>query len=585
MATTVEQIKEKVDIAELVSSYIRLEKAGVNFKASCPFHTERTPSFYVTPSRQIWHCFGCNKGGDIFRFVMEIEGVEFSEALRMLAEKAGVEIHREDPRLRTERTRLLDCLEEAVRFYERNLYERKDVGAYLKERGMTGETAKSFRVGYAKNSWNELTSALRVKGFRGEEMEKAGLAIRSERDAGWYDRFRGRIMFPLFDATGRAVGFSARIFEKDLRSRGSASGISEAEPREEPKYINTPQTILYDKSRILYGFDRAKTDIRKQNACIVLEGQMDLILSHQAGVTNAVAVSGTALTPFHLTIIKRLADTLILSFDSDAAGFEATAKSVHDALRLGFDVKVVRIDPPAGGAKDPADLIRENPELWRNALSGARPIVRFFLETLGAKYPEPRVLNKEVVRVVLPFVAGIASGIDRAHWVGQVAAFLNVPEDAVWQDVRRVKSGKAEETAETPEPQKRLRSRRDLVEERLIGFAAWKGQDADFSGVDPAWFCAGRRPFFEQAKTAAGGAMDHYLKKLALEAEIMCENAEKIGSEIQTLGRELRREGIKERLLELAADMRLAERSGQDVLLQGQLEEFKTLTSELNRLG
>ena len=201
MATTVEQIKEKLDIAELVGSYIRLDKAGVNFKASCPFHTERTPSFYVTPSRQIWHCFGCNKGGDIFRFVMEIEGVEFPEALRMLAEKAGVEIHREDPRIRTERTRLLDLLEDAARFYERNLYERKDVGAYLKERGMTGETAKSFRVGYARNSWNEVVPALRAYGFRPEEIEKAGLAVHSERDAGWYDRFRGRVMLPVFEGT------------------------------------------------------------------------------------------------------------------------------------------------------------------------------------------------------------------------------------------------------------------------------------------------------------------------------------------------------------------------------------------------
>ncbi len=196
--TTVEQIKEKLGVAELVGSYIRLDKAGVNFKASCPFHTERTPSFYVTPSRQIWHCFGCNKGGDIFRFVMEIEGVEFPEALAMLAERAGVEIRREDPRLRSERARLLELLEAAARFYERALYERKDVGAYLKERGMTGETAKSFRIGYAHHSWNTIVDALRAKGFRPEEIERAGLAIHSERDAGWYDRFRARIMFPLF---------------------------------------------------------------------------------------------------------------------------------------------------------------------------------------------------------------------------------------------------------------------------------------------------------------------------------------------------------------------------------------------------
>ena len=573
MATTVEQIKEKVDVAELVSSYIRLEKAGVNFKALCPFHTERTPSFYVTPSRQIWHCFGCNKGGDIFRFVMDIEGVEFPEALRMLAEKAGIEIHREDPRIRTERTRLLDLLEDAARFYERHLYERKDVGAYLKERGMTGETAKSFHVGYAANAWTAIVDWLRKKGFRGEEIEKAVLAIRSERDAGWYDRFRGRIMFPLFDAAGRIVGFSGRIFEKDLSTQELNSDNPPA------KYINTPQTVLYDKSRILYGFDRAKTDIRKQNACVILEGQMDLILSHQAGIMNAVAVSGTALTPFHLSTIKRLADAIILSFDSDAAGFEATAKSVHDALRLGFDVKVVRIED----AKDPADLVREDPEIWKRAIAEARPIVEFFLETLAAKISDARALKKEVGRVVLPLIARIASGIDRAHWVGRVAAFLKIPEDAVWQDARQVKLGKTEE--EKPEErERRARTRRDLVEERLIGFAAWRGRDVDFMSVDPAWFSAGRRPFFEQAKIADSVAMDHYLKKLALEAEVMCEDPEKVPQEIQALGRDLRREGISERLVELTAAMRLAEQSGDGAALERSMGEFKELTVELNRL-
>lgn len=575
MATTVEQIKEKVDIAELVSSYIRLEKAGVNFKALCPFHTERTPSFYVTPSRQIWHCFGCNKGGDIFRFVMELEGVEFPEALRMLAEKAGIEIHREDPRIRTERTRLLDLLEDATRFYERYLYGRKDVGAYLKERGMTGETAKSFRVGFAENTWTTIVDALRKKGFRGEEAEKAGLCIRSEREAGWYDRFRGRIMFPLFDASGRVVGFSGRIFEKDLTPQELNVDNPPA------KYINTPQTVLYDKSRILYGFDRAKTDIRKQNACVVLEGQMDLILSHQAGITNAVAVSGTALTPFHLSMIKRLADTIALSFDSDAAGFDATVKSVLDALRLGFDVKVVRI----AGAKDPADLVREDPEIWKGAIASARPIVEFFLETLAAKISDERMLKKEVGRVVLPFVARIASGIDRAHWIARVAAFLKVPEEAVWQDTRQIKLGKADEAAQPEKPAQRSRTRRDLVEERMIGFAAWKGRDVDFAAVDPAWFSAGRRPFFEQAKTADPTAMDHYLKKLALEAEVMCENPEKAPQEIQALARDLRREGITEQFSELTAAMRTSEQSGDHASLERQMDAFKALTVELNRLG
>src|SRR3989338_1160057 len=296
MTTSVEQIKEKLDIAELVGSYVKLQKAGVNFKALCPFHTEKTPSFYVTPSRQIWHCFGCSAGGDIFRFVMNIEGVEFPEALRILAEKAGVVLERQDPKLRSERTRLLDLLEAAASYYEKNLLERSDVGSYLKERGMTGETAKSFRLGYSFNSWDGVVNHLKQKGFKPEEIERAGLAIKSEKETGHYDRFRSRIMFPLFDGAGRIVGFSGRIFEKDLSAENK-----EAEPA---KYINTPQTALYDKSCLLYGFDKAKTEIRKKNSAIVLEGQMDLIMSHQSGVLNAVAVSGTALTPRHFINLK-----------------------------------------------------------------------------------------------------------------------------------------------------------------------------------------------------------------------------------------------------------------------------------------
>ena len=362
MTSPIEEIKSRLSIVDLVQAYIKLEKAGVNFKARCPFHNEKTPSFFVSPSRQAWHCFGCSSGGDHFEFVQKIENVEFPEALRILAEKTGVILHREDPQIRSERTRLLNLLNDAAKFYETNLVRRKDVGLYLSERGMTGETAKHFRLGYAEPGWENLLGHLKTKGYSEFESEKVGLAIKKE-GGGYYDRFRSRIMFPLFDSSGRTVGFSGRIFEKD------ASGQKDADS----KYVNTPNTIFYDKSKLLYGFDRAKSEIRKQDTVILVEGQMDLIMSHQAGVMNAVAVSGTALTPEHLRSVRRLADNLIMSFDMDAAGINASERGVALAFAQGFDVKAIVL--PHG--KDPADLILDNPEEWKNLAASAKPVIEF----------------------------------------------------------------------------------------------------------------------------------------------------------------------------------------------------------------
>ena len=573
MTTPVEQIKEKLDIAELIGSYVKLQKAGVNFKALCPFHTEKTPSFYVTPSRQIWHCFGCNAGGDIFRFVMNIEGVEFPEALRILAEKAGVVLERQDPKIRSERARLLDLLESAASYYEKNLYERKDVGVYLKERGMAGETAKSFRLGYALNSWDAALSHLRQAGFKPEEVERAGLAIKSEKDSGHYDRFRARIMFPLFDGAGRIVGFSGRIFEKDLSSENK-----EAEPA---KYINTPQTVLYDKSKMLYGFDRAKTEIRKKNSALILEGQMDLIMSHQAGLTNAVAVSGTALTPQHLVNLKRLCDTLIMSFDSDSAGFDATQKSVDLAVGAGFEIKIARVS----GAKDPADLIKENPQNWFKAVEQASPFVSFLLETLALKNQDPLVFKKEVGRVALPHIASMQSEIDKAHWVGVVSAALKMREENLWQEISRLRRKSPQKSANIIGSAPKIRSRRSLLEERLIGLAVLKKADlnSEFAGCNPEWFSSERRGIFESILNGIPSE-DHYVKKLALEAEVVYSAPDKLADELKSLIRELKKENLREKLTELGDSVKNLEISGNKEELEKKFSEFRAVSSELNSI-
>ncbi len=586
MSSPIEQIKEKIDIAELVGSYIQLQKAGTNFKALCPFHSERTPSFYVTPARQIWHCFGCNLGGDIFRFIMNLENIEFPEALRILAEKAGVQLRREDPKLKSERTRLLDLLEEAARFYEKNLVERKDVGAYLKERGLTGETAKSFRLGYTPNDWQGTISYLKQKGYKPDEMEKAGLAVKSEKEAGFYNRFRARIMFPLFDASGRIVGFSGRIFDKDVLPQASSQT-----PAVDPaKYINTPQTVLYDKSRLLYGFDRAKTEIRKQNAAVILEGQMDLIMSHQAGALNAVAVSGTALTPFHLKNLRRLCGALIMSFDMDSAGFEATVKSVNLALGAGFEIKIAAFPQ----AKDPADLIKENPAVWREILAGAKPVVLFLLERIGARSENALALKKEAKRLVIPFIAAVAGDLDRAHWVGETASFLKVPEEIIWSEVKNeiknAKNGKiaggAAQNQSFQDKPFQSKTRRGLLEERLIGFAVWKGEELrpTLEACSLNWFSPERRHIFESVLVGRA-AEEHYVKKLALEAELIYSGHDDFASEVRHLAKELQKEHLRAKLEGLSGEMQECERAGDKDSLHQKFEEFRSVSAEFNTLS
>ncbi|MDP3784525.1 MAG: DNA primase, partial [bacterium] len=287
MSSQIDEIKSRLDIAELVGSYIRLQKAGANFKALCPFHNERTPSFNVSPARQIWHCFGCGKGGDMFEFIQQIEGVEFGEALKTLADRAGVELKREDPRLKSERTRQFALLEEATKFFEEKLWQGGvEPLEYLKKRGLQDETIKTFRLGYASDEWRALGAHLKQKarlpdgqGFSEKDLENSGLAVKSGQ--GYYDRFRGRIIFPIFDYSGRVVAFGGRVFP---------------EREQEAKYVNSPETALYQKSKILYGLNFAKSEILRASECVLVEGYMDVIMSWQGGVKNVVAASGTALT-------------------------------------------------------------------------------------------------------------------------------------------------------------------------------------------------------------------------------------------------------------------------------------------------
>lgn len=535
MSSQTEQIKAKLSIAEVVGSYIKLEKAGGNFKARCPFHNEKTPSFYVSPARDSWHCFGCNKGGDIFSFVEEIEGLDFLGALETLAARAGIELKPVDQKLRSENDRLYAVLEEATKYYHTNLLQSAEAKQYLKDRKITEETVRSFRLGFARPDWNGLYDNLKRKGFSDGEMEKAGLIIASSqsiRHSGgrYYDRFRGRIMFPLGDQSGRIVGFSGRII--------IATG-----DREEAKYINTPQTALYDKSRILFGYDKAKAEIRRQDFCILVEGQMDLISSHQAGVKNAVAVSGTALTAQHLNLIKRLTDNLVMSFDGDLAGINAARRGVILALNLDLEVKIALL--PDG--LDPADLVAQTADSWPTAIAGAVHIVDFCLGALGRQTLDKRALVQKLTQEVLPFVAAVPNSIRQAEFVGKVASFARVNETAVWEELKKIAREPAFEAgrplAVAPAPAVSVNSRRQTIERQLFGllFSELGGPTAKLKeGLEKAVGAtklAGLIALYEPEKD-----------RLMLEAELTYAGNEFLDSEVDDLLVNLKDELLREEL-------------------------------------
>lgn len=439
---TVQQIKDKLSIVDVVSQYVKLDRAGASLRARCPFHAERTPSFHVSPDRGTYHCFGCNVGGDIFSFVEAIEGLDFKGALKVLAEKAGVPLVYERPEKRDERERLFELMEVATIYYTSRLDDAAK--KYLKERGMSDATIQEFRLGLAGDSWTAASEYLKGKKFTDKEILDAGLAKKNERGS-LTDKFRNRIMFPIADSAGRVVGYSGRIFPgttspSDLATGQAARTDGGFEP---PKYMNSPETPLFHKSRILYGFDRAKVAIRKLNCAVLVEGQMDLLASHQAGWVNTVAVSGTAFTPEHAGLIRRMTDNLVLALDADAAGIKAAGRAARAALQGGLNVKVARL--PTG--LDPADLIqKEGPDGWKKAIRDSTDIITFLLDVLEEHTPQQDRFRRVVEAVVLPFLTDVQSPIAREQYLREIAKRLGVSEAAVAEALERVPRVAASET-------------------------------------------------------------------------------------------------------------------------------------------
>lgn len=417
----VQKIKDRLGIEEVVGGYIKLEKAGKNLKACCPFHNEKTPSFMVSPDRGSYYCFGCHKGGDIFSFVQEFEGVEFREALKILADQAGITITQISKEDSDKYDRIRKVLEISCKFYEIHLSRNSDVIEYLKSRGLTNETIKEFRLGYVPKGWDNLYSFLQKKGFTDQEILDSGMVKKGDKGK-IYDRFRSRIIFPISDSTGKVVAFTGRIFNPE---------------GDEAKYLNSPETVLFDKSRVLYGYDIAKKNIRKLDFSILVEGQMDLIMAHQAGYANTVASSGTALTKEHLEMINRISEKLVIAYDSDGAGFRASEKAWQLALSLGMDVKLAKIPKDM----DPADLILKSKDEWKEAVKNSRHIIEVITDQIKDETDDMRERGKMVSQKLIPYLNMIQSKIDQSYFVKLVGDMLGIDEKSI---ALEISSGKSE---------------------------------------------------------------------------------------------------------------------------------------------
>ncbi len=572
MSSTVEQIKERLDITEVVGSYLKLGNAGSNLKACCPFHNEKTPSFFVSPSRQTYHCFGCSNGGDMFNFIEEIEGVDFQGALKILADKAGVEIKHTSNAQTSEKEKLFSALEETTNFFEQNLKKQKDVAEYLKGRGLLGTTAKSFRLGYSLDKWNTLHDFLKNKGYSESVLEKAGLIIKG--DKGYYDRFRNRVMFPISDSSGRTIGFSGRIFDVGNKNLDISSSA---------KYVNSPETALYNKSKVLYGFDKAKIAIRRAGACVLVEGQMDILLSHQSGFENTVAVSGTALTFEHLNIIKRLTDNLIIVFDPDDAGVSASKRGVDIALSLGFDVKVALL--PDG--LDPADFILKDKNKWENILENAQHIIDFYLDVLSRKDMDQRDFRIKVGEMVLPYIARLKNKINQAHFVSEVARKLGISEEPIWGELRNITDNIKNDYVNKKVEIKKSNisnTRKEVVERKILGLIFWQEEMKD--SVLDTKEC--KKKYKKVAGDKAGnileGISERDKKGYIFEAEIYYENMENIDKEFNELMKYFEEEVLKDELEKVMHELRISENKKDFESVDSILKKCQEISKKINEL-
>ena len=439
--SVITEVKQRLDIVDFVSEYVTLQKAGRNFKGLCPFHSEKHASFFVFPEQQSWHCFGaCGTGGDIFSFIMRKEGVDFGQALRLLAQRGGVALGSSEAPDKAEnekRDRLLQINEAASEYYHHVLSTTKagaTARSYLTRRNIMPETIKEFRLGFSPDAWEAVKDYLLGKGYTERELVEAGLTIEKE-EGGSYDRFRNRLMFPICDIQGRVTGFGARVLDDSL-----------------PKYINSPQTPIFDKSNSLYGIDKAKSAIRKKDLVIIVEGYMDALTAHQHDWQNVVGSMGTSLTEKQVEGIKRLTNNITLALDADLAGEEATLRGKAILAYSNTEANVILL--PAG--KDPDEVIREEPALWQKLVGQAMPIMDFAFQSVVSKVDANRARDKSLaVQKLLPSIHEIKDPVQQSHYLKRLARELKIEESAIRAALQESKVGHRRPQAGKPTEQSR----------------------------------------------------------------------------------------------------------------------------------
>ncbi len=566
MSSSVDQIKSKIDIVSLVGSYIKLEKAGANFKGRCPFHNEKTPSFFVSPDRGSYYCFGCHNKGDIFTFVQEFEGLDFIGALKVLADRAGVSLDQFDRGDKTEKERLYSVLEQAVFFYQKKLSEDKLALDYLYGRGMTDKTIRDFRLGLAPLEWRSLFEYLLSRGVTEEDMLKVGLIKKKDVvPVSYYDTFRGRIMFPISDSSGRVVGFSGRILVDDDKS---------------PKYLNSPETELFNKSEILFGLDKAKKDIRIKDYSILVEGQFDLSLLHQEGFTNTVASSGTAITESHLIKLQRLSNRLTMSFDSDSAGFSASDRTAKIALALGMELKLVQM--PKG--KDPADLAKENPELLRECFKNSKHIIDFYTDTLLSEDLEPREMSLKIRKNVLPYIAELPNKIDRDHFVRSIMKKTFINEEALHEDLGNIRSSGNVYTGvakkESSPPGKRVES----IERKVMGIMLWQREKKLKEGLDKIDIESRVKKIMGEKMAELQSYFEKEKDLLLFEIEAYYSDKIDLSKDIDELLLNLEEEYLKKEFSLAMVSLQKAEQKKDAKAIEKYLEECQRISQEMNKI-
>ncbi len=604
----VEEIKNRLSIIDVISSYIEVNKTGASYKAKCPFHNEKTPSFFISPDRGGYYCFGCGAKGDIFTFVEQFEGLDFKGALKVLADKAGVPLvwNREEKKNKEEKEILYEIMEEATKFFEKNLNPNSVGYKYLIGRGLKPETIKNFRLGLALDGWNELENYLKNKAYSVKHIELAGLIKKNDK-GGFYDRFRNRVIFPISDTSGRVIAFTGRIL-------GSDDKIA--------KYLNSPETPLFTKANVFYGLDKAKTSIREKNYSILVEGQMDLIMSHQAGITNVIAGSGTALTDnlsinagnanaenkdglknevqnnavTALGLIKRLSPNMMMVYDADGAGERAAVRSALIALEIGMDVKIASI--PEG--KDPADAILKDPEIFRDALKKSKHVVEFVLDLIMRDITDSRKLARAVAEKVLPIVARVERYSEQSQLIKIINSKSGISEAALLEDLKiemKKREDSKKQTVSSSNVYKNPRNvsstlgngksgagflnRRDTTLRKLVGLIEWKKNDTTFDS----------NSYKADLERIIGKKYSEILELIlkensdpAFEAEQFYSGVVKLAEVVKETIYILESEALKEEFTKKMQEISLAERNKDEKKAVELLKECQELSKRISNL-